>query len=209
VKVEIYSDIACPWCFIGKHRFERALQAFPRAADVEVVYRPYQLDPDQSDSAQPLLDALAAHWGAAQAERMAAQIGEIGRAEGIDFRIDRALAVNTFECHRLLWHAGREYRRPTQGALVGRLFAAYFSEGRNVRDHRTLTELAAEVGMERDRTAAFLDSEEDGRDVRAAMTAARSGGVTAVPSYVIGGARRVSGAQEPSRFLELLEAAAG
>ncbi|MGW0662007.1 DsbA family oxidoreductase [Streptodolium elevatio] len=205
LQVEVYSDIACPWCYVGKRRFEKALAAFPGGAGVEVVYRPYQLDPSTPEKAEPLSERLAVKFGREQLPAMHARLNEIGQAEGIAFDFDSALSANTFTGHRLLWHALEEYGRETQAALKERLLRGYFGEGLDVGDHGKLTELAAEAGLDRDRTAAFLASDEGLAQVRQAIDEAREIGVTAVPTFVFQGKWAVQGAQETATFLQVLE----
>ncbi|WTW98008.1 DsbA family oxidoreductase [Streptomycetaceae bacterium NBC_01309] len=205
LQVEIYSDVACPWCYVGKRRFEKALAAFPGGADVEVVYRPYQLDPSTPEKAEPLSERLALKFGRDQLPAMHARLHEIGVAEGISFDFDNALSANTLTGHRLLWHALEEYGRDTQAALKERLLRGYFGEGVDVGDHAKLTDLAVEAGLDRDRTAAFLASDEGLAQVRQAIDEAREIGVTAVPTFVFQGKWAVQGAQETATFLQVLE----
>lgn len=207
MKVEIYSDIACPWCYVGMRRFERALAAFPDAGRVEIVYRPYQLDPTEPEQPSPLLEALARKYGGLQARAMRNEIVEVGKREGIDFRIESALAVNTLLGHRLLWLAEREYGSKIQATLKDLLFRAYFTEGGNVGDRNLLAELAARAGMDRHRAAAFLASDEGASEVRDQLGATQAIGVTAVPTFVFEGKWRVQGVQAASAFLRALERA--
>lgn len=205
MKVEIYSDVACPWCYVGKRRFERALAAFPGGSDVEVVYRPYQLDPAAPAEASPLEDALARTFGRAALPGMHARLAEVGEGEGIAFAFDRALHVNTLDAHRLLWLALQEYGPDTQAALKDRLLRAYFSEGGDVGDAAELADLAAEAGLDRERAAAFLAGGEGLAETRAEIAHAQAIGVSAVPTFVFEGTRAVQGAQEASAFLQVLE----
>src|SRR5215212_2645468 len=131
MKVDIYSDIACPWCYIGHVRFERALDTLDAADRPEVQYRPYQLDPDAPVQAEPMLQYLARRFGD-RARAMASHVIEIARGEGIEMNYDRGLAVNTLHAHRLLALAEREHGAKVQRALVRRLFSAHFCEGRDV-----------------------------------------------------------------------------
>ncbi|MFF7246048.1 DsbA family oxidoreductase [Embleya sp. NPDC008237] len=205
MKVEIYSDIACPWCYVGKRRFERALAAFPSAEDVRVTYRPYQLDPSTPAEPSPLRERLAEKFGAANLDGMNARLAEVGTAEGIGFDFTRALSVNTLTAHRVLWLALTEFGAAAQAALKDRLLAAYFAEGENVADHARLTEFAVEAGLNRDRVVAFLASDEGTDEVRREIAEAQEMGVTAVPTFVFEGKWAVQGAQEASTFLQVLE----
>ena len=204
MKVEIYSDIACPWCFVGKRRFERALAAFPRAEQVEVVYKPYQLVPDAPTEAVPHRAWLAERYGP-QSRAMDDRITELGRGEGIRYDFDTSLAVNTLHAHRLLWLAANEYGLPAQRDLKERLLTAHFSEGVDVGDFAALTEVAVAAGLERERVAAFLSSDEGTAEVRAELAGAHALGINSVPTFVFDGQWAVQGAQETSVFLQALE----
>ncbi|MBS2964677.1 DsbA family oxidoreductase [Actinocrinis puniceicyclus] len=204
MKVEVYSDIACPWCYIGKHRFERALSAFAGAAEVEVVYRPYQLDPGAPATASPHREYLDRKFGPGSAQ-MDARVAQIGRGEGIAFDFDHALHVNTLDGHRLLRLALTEYGPAVQSALKEKLLAARFAEGGDVGDRNQLIEAAAAAGVDRDRARAYLDSGEGREDVLDEIAEARARGVSSVPTFVFDGRWAVSGAQETEVFLRVLE----
>lgn len=204
VKVEIYSDIACPWCYVGKRRFERALAAFPQADSVEVVYRPYQLVPDKSEQPEPHRAYLTARYGP-QSEAMDARLVELGRAEGLPFDFDRVLENNTLLAHRLLWHALTAYGPAVQGRLKDRLLTAHFAEGADIGDRAALASLAAESGLDRERAAVFLAGEEGLDEVLAQLDEARELGITAVPTFVFEGRWAVQGGQDSETFLRVLE----
>lgn len=207
MKVEIYSDVACPWCYIGKRRFERALDAFPQSAEVEVVYRPYQLDPGASTQAKPLLEHLAARFGP-QASAMAGNVVQTARTEGIRMDFDRALSANTLTAHRLMRLAETEYGAEVQRAVAERLFQAYFSGGADVGDVSVLAEIGTKAGMDAERVRAYLASDEGTTEVRREIGDARRLGITAVPTFVFDGKYAVQGAQPPSAFLQALETVA-
>ncbi|WP_377270549.1 DsbA family protein [Peterkaempfera sp. SMS 1(5)a] len=204
MKVEIYSDIACPWCYVGKRRFERALAAYPAADTVEVVYRPYQLVPEASPQAEPLEPVLRRKFGDRITE-MNGRLAEIGLREGIAFDFAAAQSVNTLLGHRLLHLAETEYGTTVQAALKNALLHAYFVDGGNVGDAGQLTELAVTAGLDRDRVTAYLASDEGTAEVQDRIAEARAMGVTAVPTFVFEGKWKVEGAQEASTFLQILE----
>jgi len=201
MKVEIYSDVVCPWCYVGERRFFRALGA---AADVEVVFRPYQLDPRAPEAATPLLPSLAEKFGA-RADAIVRQVTDAAASAGIEMRWDRALAVNTFRAHRLVWLAEREYGAAVQHALVERLFAAHFTEGLDVGDPAQLAAIAAAAGLDAARAAALLASDEGTAEVRAMIGEARTLGVDAVPTFVFDGKWAVPGAQPEAVFRQVLD----
>jgi len=208
MKVDIYSDIACPWCYIGHARFERALEQFDGADRIEVRYRPYQLDPGAPARAEPMLGYLARRFGG-QARAMADRVITIARGEGIEMDYERGLAVNTLNAHRLLALAERERGVAAQHALVARLFAAHFSEGRDVGDPRALAELAAENGMDAATVEAYLESDAGATEVREEIAAARRLGVQAVPTYLLDDRYVIEGAQPVELFLHGFEVMAG
>lgn len=204
MKVEIYSDVACPWCYIGKSRFERALAAFPAGRDVEVTYRPYQLNPSTPTTAQPLYDYYDELFGPGMRDRHTAVV-DVAKGEGLDFRMDRALAVNTFTAHRLVWLAERDHGPAVQRAVKDGLLRAYFTEGRDVGDIDTLVEIGAAQGMDADAVRVALTGDDGEAEVRAEIDHARALGISAVPTFVFEGKYAVQGAQEASTFLQVLE----
>jgi predicted DsbA family dithiol-disulfide isomerase len=204
MKVDIYSDVACPWCYIGEARFERALEAFGGADRLEVRYRPYQLDPGAPAQAVPMLEYLGQRFGDQQARAMANRVIEIGRAEGLGMDYDRGLAVNTLNAHRLLALAEREHGAEAQRALMHRLFVAHFGEGRDVGDPSALAELAGDAGMDVESVRAYLTSDAGTAEVQEAIAEARRLGVSAVPSFVFDEKYVVEGAQPTPVFLDAL-----
>lgn len=207
MKVEIYSDVACPWCYIGKARFERALGAFPGGGDVQVVYRPYQLDPSAPTRAVPMLEYLERRFGAG-ARAMTGRVVETARGEGLAMDFDRGLAANTLDAHRLMRLAEREHGPGTQRAVAEGLFEAHFSAGRDVSDTVVLAEIAGAAGMDPRRVREYLASGEGTREVKEEIAAAQQLGITAVPTFVFEGKYAVQGAQPTSAFLQALETVA-
>jgi len=205
MKVEIYSDVVCPWCYIGERRFERALAAFPGGADVEVVFRPFQLDPGTPDTPAPIAQYLTRRFGGRSIAPMLARVSEAAAGEGIAVDWDRAIAVNTRTAHRLLRLAEREYGAAVQRALAERLFEAHFTRGGNVADHALLAELAASVGMDAERVRGYLASNEGAEELEREFDDARRLGVQAVPTFVFEGQYVVEGGQPASTFLQVLE----
>ena len=204
MKVEIYSDVVCPWCYIGERRFERALAAFPAAGDVEVVFRPYQLDPSTPETAVPTMQYLERRFGR-PVNGMVDQVTAAAAAEGITMDFDRALAVNTRTAHRLLRLAEREYGPAVQRALMDALFDAHFSGGGDVSDHALLTTLAEGAGMDADRVRGYLASGEGAAALATEFAEARALGIKAVPTFVLDGQYMVEGGQPASTFLQVLE----
>ncbi|MFD9688961.1 DsbA family protein [Kitasatospora sp. NPDC059146] len=204
MKVEIFSDIACPWCYIGQVRFERALEEFPGKADVEVSYRPYQLNPDMPYEPQPLLDYYLARGGAAFRDDHA-QTADVATEEGLHFDLERALAVNTLPAHRLVWLAERDYDASVQHVVKHALMRTYLADGGNVADLDTLVALAQQAGMDPDKVRSALAGDTGTEEVKAEMRHADRIGVRAVPSFVFDGRLAVRGAQSTATFRKVLE----
>jgi predicted DsbA family dithiol-disulfide isomerase len=211
VKVEIWSDVVCPWCYIGKRRFEAALARFPHREQVEVVWRSFELDP-HAESVRAAgegphhADLLAAKYAMSRAQAEAA-IGSVTQAaagEGLDFHLDVSLRSNTFDAHRLIHLAAA---RGLQGAVKERLMRAYFCEGAPVGDRDTLVRLAAEAGLDAADVERVLDTDEHADAVRADEAEARALGITGVPFFVVDRAYGVSGAQPADQLLAVLERA--
>jgi predicted DsbA family dithiol-disulfide isomerase len=204
ITVEIYSDIACPWCYIGKRRFSRALSAFQKADRVDVVFRPYQLDPSAPETPQPLKDRLERKFGP-QVDAVVKRTTSAAQEEGLELRFDDALAVNTLAAHRLLHFAEQEAGSEVQQALAEKLFESHFTNGQNIADLDLLADLAAGEGLEFERVREYLASDERLDEVRDAISRARQLGIRAVPTFVFNGREALQGAQPTSTFLNVLE----
>ena len=205
MKVEIWSDVVCPWCYVGKRNFEAALAAFAHGDDVEIEWKAYELDanaPREREGDYPT--RLAAKYGVSkgEAQAMIARIISAGATAGVDMRFDISRPGNTFDAHRVL-HLAK--KRGVQNALAERLFAATFTEGRPIGDPSTLVGLAADVGLDADEVRDVLDSDQFATDVRAEEVEAGEIGVRGVPFYVFDRRYGVSGAQPPEVFRDVLE----
>ena len=206
IHVEIWSDVVCPWCYIGKRRFERAVTRLAGEVDVDVVYRPYQLDPTASPGkSQPVSEAYAKKFGGPErAQQIMQHVTGVAAEDGIEFRLDRALRANTLLAHRLLWLAAQPGSPVAQAELKERLLRAYFVDGLDVGDPDMLATCAAEVGFDRGGVVAFLDSERGTAEVRADLERAADLGITAVPTFVVNGMWAVPGAQDSDTFVTVL-----
>lgn len=207
MKIEIYSDVVCPWCYIGERRLNRALAAFSQGGQVEVVFRPYQLDPDAPESAVPLPEYLERRFGR-RVDGVLDQVTTAARAEGIEMAWEKALSTNTRTAHRLLVFAEREYGAVLQRALAERLFERHFTLGGNIGDVDQLVEAASAAGMDAGRARAHLESGKGVQELEAELEKARRLGIQAVPTFVIDGRYAVQGAQPAAKLLEVLEEAA-
>jgi predicted DsbA family dithiol-disulfide isomerase len=208
MKVEMYGDIACPWCRLGTHQFHRAV-AGTEWGDVELVHRPYQLMPDAPEEPRPLMDVVVEMFGPERAEAIATGMTRRGADEGIEYRFDRAIAVNTFTAHRLLWLALHEHGVAVQATLAVALFDAYFRDGVNVADHARLTELAERAGLDGGRVRGFLASGEGDAEIREQVAAARREGVTTVPRFVFGNGELIVGVTSTEALRDALRKADG
>jgi predicted DsbA family dithiol-disulfide isomerase len=207
VKVEIWSDVVCPWCYIGKRRFEAALSRFEHRDEVEVVWRAFELDPRApAQRDRDYAGHLAAKYGVSvgQGQAMIDRMTATAAEEGLSFRFDIARPGNTFHAHRLTHLAADG---GLQDAMVERLFAATFAEGEPIGDPEALVRLAAHAGLDPDEARAVLASDAYADDVRAEEREAAALGIRAVPFFVIDRTYGVSGAQQPEVLLEVLEKA--
>lgn len=211
MRVEIWSDIACPWCYVGKARFERALAAFPHRDGVEVVHRSFELDPGRAKGDTGLvLPMLMQKYGMSeeQAREGEKRLGENAAAEGLDYRTEGRDHGNTFDMHRLL-HLAKEQGR--QDELIGLLYRANFAEERSVfADDARVVELAVEAGLDEGEVRAVLaDPERYADDVRADEREAAELGANGVPFFVLDRKYGISGAQPAEVFTQALEQAWG
>jgi predicted DsbA family dithiol-disulfide isomerase len=204
MRVDIWSDVVCPWCYVGKRRFERALAAFPHRDQVEVVHRSFQLDPHSPrGTTSPRREILKVKygWSDAQAETMDARMTETARAEGLEYHLEGGVTGNTFDAHQLL-HLARAHGR--QDALAERLYRAHFTERRSIFDRASLADVGADVGLDRDEALRALETDAYAAAVKADVAEARSLGASGVPFYVIDERYGVSGAQSPETFTQAL-----
>lgn len=211
MRVEIWSDIACPWCYVGKARFEKALDAFPHRDEVEVVHRSFELDPNRAkDDIQPVLKMLTKKYGMSEAQARAGEenLGTQAAAEGLEYRTRDRDHGNTFDMHRLLHFAKAQGR---QDELIGALYRANFAEERSVfGDDERLVELAVAAGLDKDAAREVLtDPAAYADDVRADEREAAELGANGVPFFVLDRKYGVSGAQPAEVFAQALTQAWG
>ncbi len=203
--VEIWSDIVCPWCYIGKRRFEAALARFAHRDQVQLVWRSFELDPNTPRrTAGSLNDMLAQKMGVspAQAAAMNAQVTGLAASEGLDYHLDRARHGNTFDAHRLIHLAAAHDLQPE---MTERLLRAYFTDGLPISDLDTLVALGTEIGVPADTVRSMLDSDAYADAVRADEQRAAMFGIRGVPFFAINEQYGISGAQAADTFLDALE----
>jgi predicted DsbA family dithiol-disulfide isomerase len=205
ITVEIWSDVMCPFCYIGKRQFEQALAQFPQREQVEVVWRSFQLDPSlQTDPSKSVLQSLSENkgWSMAQTREAMAQVTQMAASVGLSYDFDRAVVANSFDAHRFT-HLAKKHG--LQNEAEERLFAAYFSEGKNTADHATLIQLGLAIGLEQAELEQTLASDAFAEEVRQDIFRARQVGVTGVPFFVFQNKYAVSGARGSALFLQVLE----
>jgi predicted DsbA family dithiol-disulfide isomerase len=207
MQIEVFSDVVCPFCYIGKRRLEEALDGFRHADQVTVTYRSFQLDPSTPMTSELSLEQmLAQKYGRTldQAREMNNRVSDMAATVGLDFRLQDAHPANTFRAHRLLHFAAT---KDLGNELTERLMRGYFSEGVRIGNRDALLELAVEVGLDRDESAAVLDGNAFEAEVNADIELARAFGATGVPFFVFDRKYAISGAQETGLFTEVLDKA--
>jgi predicted DsbA family dithiol-disulfide isomerase len=205
IYVDVVSDTICPWCYIGKRRFERALEMSGRS-DVAVAWRPFQLNPDMPPEGMTRDDYVRAKFGGGDRPRQIYQaIAESGREAGIEFQFSRIRRTpNTVLSHRLVhWSA----KHNKQDEVVAELFRLYFEQGRDIGDMEAVVECAVRVGIDELRTRRFLLSDDGRQEVVASDVYARRLGINGVPCFIVNRKYAVSGAQPPSAFVEVFNLA--
>ncbi|MGW2557768.1 DsbA family oxidoreductase [Streptomyces sp. NPDC001514] len=206
--IDVYADIACPWCRIGRNRLRQAAAALRDEVQLEIRHLPHQLDPAEPDEPMPLRESLSRKFGAENTEKMFTEMTALGGREGLDFNLEHARAVNTFTAHRLLRFAEERHGTRVQTALSERLYEAYFRDGLNIADHGTLAELAHRAGIDPEQAKAFLASEEGIAETRERIAETRASGVTTVPTTVLPDGTRFEGVQETEALVQALHKAA-
>lgn len=207
MKIEIWSDVVCPFCYIGKRKMEKALKKFPFASHVEIEWKSFQLNPDlQTNPNISTIEHLAQSkgWTLEQTREISSNVASMAQNEGLTFNFDRAVVANTKNAHRLI-HLAKESGK--QDAMKERLLKAYFSEGRNVDDFETLLELGKEVGLDVEKIKALLNSNQYEDAVSQDIYESRLIGVRGVPFFVLDRKFGISGAQPDEVFDQTLEKA--
>jgi predicted DsbA family dithiol-disulfide isomerase len=206
MRVDIWSDVICPWCYVGKARFEKALGSFAHRDEVEVIFHSFELDPSSPrGQRESNLEMLSKKFGKTPAEALALdnQVGTLARAEGLGFDSRRPVG-NTFDVHRVL-HLGLD--RGVQRELLGAINAAYFAQARDVFDADVLTEVAAGAGLDAAEVRKVLDGDDYADAVRQDESQARQIGISGVPFFVFDMALGASGAQSAELFTSALNQA--
>jgi len=204
MRIDIYSDVVCPWCWIGKHRFQQGVQLLGADASVlDIHWQPFQLDPDAGTTPVPLREAYARKFGGVErTEQILGQTQATARGEGLPMDFSQGqVRVTTLPAHRLLWLAGQH---GVQDAVGEALFRAHFEHGQNLADTEVLTRAGVAGGLDAAEIAQMLASSRGLAEVEAGLDQARALGVSSVPTFVIDGRWAISGAQSPEAFAQAL-----
>ncbi|UVI29632.1 DsbA family oxidoreductase [Paenibacillus spongiae] len=207
MKIEVWSDYLCPFCYIGKRKFENALAQFPHKDKVEVIYRSFELGPDSpKDPGVSMDQILASKYGMSLEQAKAANDNVASQAQtaGLTYHFDTMIPTNSFDAHRLTHYAAQQGKAPE---MLERLFRAYFTDSLHIGDRETLARLAGEIGLDRNEAAAMLESGQYAQEVRADEQEGSRLGIKGVPFFVIDRKYGVSGAQPSEVFLEALQKA--
>lgn len=205
VVVDVWSDVVCPFCYLGNAVLKEAIEQFPHGSSVQVRYHSFQLNPGFAEGEAVLSDDyLARSHGMPreQIEASHAQLAARGARSGLDYRFESAMMVNTLDAHRMI-HLAKAHGQ--EQPMVDRLFRAEFTEGLNLADHDVLADLAAELGIDRAEAVRTLDAKAYEQDIRADLAQARQLGISGVPFFVFDNKRAVSGAQPVELFRKALD----
>lgn len=208
MQIEVWADVVCPWCYIGKRRLQSALAERGIADDVEIIHRAFQLDPTASTTTAPTIDHLAAKYGVSRDEALAmmSNVTEVAAGEGLEYHLDRTMTGNTRNAHRLVLWAQDQDPVAAQ-RLLEAMYSAYFEQGRGVFSTDDLVALAAESGLEADAAREMLAGSAYLDQVVEDQVLARTFGANGVPFFVIDRAYGVSGAQPVEVFLQAIDQA--
>jgi len=204
MKVEIWSDVMCPFCYIGKRKFEKALEHFDHKDKVEIEWKSFQLDPSlKTDPNKSTLQHLAQNkgWSQEYAQQMLAHVTDMAKDEGLTYNMDKSVVANSFDAHRFS-HLAKKHG--LQDAAEEKLFLAYFTEGKNTADHETLVQIGTDIGLDAAEVRAVLSSNTYADEVQHDIYQAQQVGVRGVPFFVVNQKYAVSGAQPSETFLGLL-----
>lgn len=207
MKVEIWSDMVCPFCYIGKRRFEAALEQFPQRADVEVIYKSFELDPNaMRDPGKNMHALLAEKYGMSMEQAKAANenVSNQAKSVGLTYRFDTMIPTNSFDAHRLT-HLAAKHGKMTE--MTEAVLQAYFTDSKHIADAKTLTDLAVGIGLDKAEVTQALSSDAFGGEVRSDEQEAHQLGINGVPFFVLNRKYAVSGAQPTEVFLQALKQA--
>ncbi|MCW9706440.1 DsbA family oxidoreductase [Aliifodinibius sp. 1BSP15-2V2] len=204
MKIEIWSDIMCPFCYIGKRRLEKALDQFDHSDDIALEWKSYQLNPDMKTDADANINEYLAQtkgWSVAHAQQMNQRVTDMAAAEGLEYNMDEAVVANSFQAHTLIQYAKSQ---SLGDEAEEALFEAYFIKSRNIDDTETLLDIAVQVGLDPDESHKALSSDTYAEAVKADIQEARNMRVRGVPFFLLNKKYSISGAQDTDIFLQAL-----
>ena len=203
MQVEIWSDVVCPFCYIGKRKFEQALDRFPQKDQVKIVWKSFQLDPEASVIGVDYQKNLAERkgWSPEQTRQITDNVSKMAAEVGLEYHFDKAIAANSFDAHRFS-HLAQEHG--LQDAAEEALFKAHFTDGKNISDRSMLVQLGESIGMDPITVKSMLESQEFYKEVKSDIATARELRVSGVPFFIFDRKFAVSGAQDPEVFLQTL-----
>ncbi len=204
MNVEIWSDVMCPFCYIGKRKFEKALEQFPHKKDITITWKSFQLDPNTvTDPSLNTIENLRIKkgWSKQQTEETIAYVTNAAKQVGLDFDFEKAVVANSFDAHRLS-HLAKKHNK--QNELEEKLFLAYFTEGKNTADFNTLLQIGKDVGLDEAEMSEVLKGNDFAMEVENDIEQAQGFGISGVPFFVFNQKYAVSGAQEADVFLKTL-----
>lgn len=207
MRIEIWSDVMCPYCYIGKRRFEEALEQFEHEDEVEIEWKSFQLNPHMKTDPDANINEYLARvkrWSLEEARSMNEQVTKMAEEEGLEYQMDQAVVANSFDAHRLVQFAKSEGK---DDEVEEALFQAYFTEGKNIADHDVLVEIAGSVGLDVDNVEKMLQSDDYSQDVKDEVNEGLELGLRGVPFFVIDRSHAVIGAQSSEQLLDILEQA--
>lgn len=205
MKVEIWSDVMCPFCYIGKRRFESALKQFSEKEKVQVEWKSYQLNPDLVTESNKNLNEYLSEtkgWTIDYVRKLNERIIAMAQQEGLTYNFNHVIVANSFDAHRLS-HLAKKYN--LQNELEEKLFSAYFTEGKNTGDKETLAQLGVEVGLDADEAKEILNGKNFTDEVRQDIYEAQQLGISGVPFFLFNNKYAISGAQETKTFIQALD----
>lgn len=209
MKVEIWSDVMCPFCYIGKRRFEQALEQFNHSSDIQIEWRSFQLNPGMETDPDASINEYLAEskgWSLDQARQMNQRVTNMAKDVGLTYDFDQAVVANSFDAHRLIQFA-KTVDKGNEAEEA--LFHAYFTDGKNIADYQTLADIASEIGLDADDTKAVLNSDQFANAVKHGIEIASGLDIQGVPFFLFNRKYAISGAQETEMFLKALNKAFG
>ena len=207
LKIEIWSDVMCPFCYIGKRKFEQAIEQFEDKDKLDITWKSFQLDPGLKTDPNTNINKMLAEkkgWTIEHAQEMNAYVTQLAKQVGLSYNFDKAIVANSFDAHRFS-HLAKKHGLQNEAEEI--LFAAYFTEGKNTADHTTLIDLGKNIGLDSKEVGQMLVGKEFADDVHEDIREAQQIGVSGVPFFVINRKYAISGAQESTTFLQALHKA--